>query len=87
MKKRKNKSFVPICHFCGIKGHIRPRCFTLMNLLENNYDKTNYSRYFQKPIPRPKIELNDNSKMKWVKKSELKCFVSYTCLRTCATNS
>ena len=20
--KRKNKNFVPICHFCGVKGHI-----------------------------------------------------------------
>ena len=70
-----------------MKGHIRPRCFTLMNFLKNYYDKTNYSRYFQKPTPRPKIELNNISKMKWVKKSELKCLVSYTCLRTCATNS
>ena len=58
-----------------------------MNFLENHYDKSNYSRYFKKPTLRPKIELNDNSKIKWVKKSELKCFVSFTCLRTCATNS
>ena len=58
-----------------------------MNILENHYKKTNFSRYFQKHTPRPKIDLRNESKKKWVKKSELKCFISYTCLRTCATNS
>ena len=43
--------------------------------------------YFQKPTPIPKIDLRNDSKMKWVKKCELKCFVSYTCLRTRATNA
>ena len=31
----KSKKFVPICHFCGIKVHIRPRCFTMMIFLKN----------------------------------------------------
>ena len=27
-----NKSrFVPICHYCGVEGHIRPNCFKLKN--------------------------------------------------------
>ena len=51
-QKRKCKNFVPVCHFYGVKGHIRPRCFTLMNFLKNNYLKTNFSRYFQKLTPR-----------------------------------
>ena len=29
-QKQKGKIFIPIFHFCGVKGHIRPRCFTLM---------------------------------------------------------
>ena len=33
------------------------------------------------------INLIIQGTLKWVKKSELKCFVSYTCLRTYATNS
>ena len=56
-RKRKGKVFVPICHLYDVKGHIRPRCFTFINFLENNYEKTNFSRYFQKPTPRPKIDL------------------------------
>ena len=58
-----------------------------MNFLESHYEKTNFSRYFQKHTPRPKIYLGNESKKKWVKRSELKYFVSYTCLITCATNS
>ena len=58
-----------------------------MNFLENHYKKTKFSRYFQKPTPRPKIDLDNDSKMEWIKKNEFKCFVSYTCLRACATNA
>ena len=85
--KQKGKIFVPMCHFYGVKGHIRPRCFTLMKFLENHYEKTKFSRYFQKPTHRPQIDLNDNFRKMWVKKSELKYFVSFTCLRACATDS
>ena len=85
-RKEKGKIFVPICHFCGVKGHIRPRCFTLMNL-ENNYEKTKFARYFQKPNPRPKIDLGNEPRKIWVKKSKFKCRVCFTCLRTFATNS
>ena len=30
-QERKSKNFILICHFYDVKGHIRPRCFTLMN--------------------------------------------------------
>ena len=83
----KVRFFFPICHFCGVKGYIQPICFILMNFLENYYEKTNFSRYFQKHTHRLKIDLGNESKKKWVKKSELKCFVSYTYLGTYATNS
>ena len=39
------------------------------------------------PTPRHKIDLKNDFKMKLVKKSELKCFAPYTCLKICATNS
>ncbi|XP_062085718.1 uncharacterized protein LOC133791824 [Humulus lupulus] len=28
----KKKRLIPSCHFCGVKGHIRPRCLTLQNI-------------------------------------------------------
>ena len=59
----------------------------MMNFLENNYLKNNFSKSFQKTTPRPKIDLGDKPRKIWVKKSEFKCLVSFTCLRTCATNS
>ena len=86
-QKRKGKVFVPIFHFCGAKGHTRPRCFTLMNFLENHYEKSNLTRYSQKTTPKPKIDWGNDSRKIWVKKSELKCFVSFTCLRIGASNS
>ena len=58
-QKRRGKNFVPICHFCGVKGHVRTRCFTMMIFLENNYLKNNYSRSFPNTTPRPKIDLGD----------------------------
>lgn len=40
-KKAKNvdvkSKFVPRCHFCGVKGHIRPNCFKLKNGLKKNF--------------------------------------------------
>ena len=47
-QKKKGKNFVPICHFCGVKCYIRPRCFTLINFRENNYKKTNFAKVFSK---------------------------------------
>ena len=47
-QKQKDKVFVPIYHFCGVKCHIRPRCFTLINFRENNYKKTNFAKVFSK---------------------------------------
>ena len=37
--KRNIEHFVPVCHFCGMKGHIRPKCFSLLNLFKKNYVK------------------------------------------------
>ncbi|VVA38753.1 PREDICTED: gag-pol poly, partial [Prunus dulcis] len=31
------KKFIPICHFCGTRGHIRPRC----NKLRNEFVRSN----------------------------------------------
>ena len=86
-QKRKGRKFIPVCQLCGEKDHIRPRCFTMINFLEYNYLMNYFSRSFPKNIPRPKIDLSDNPRKMWVKKNDLKFFVSFTCLRACATNS
>ena len=36
-------SFVPICHNCGVEGHIRPKCFKL-KYAQNTYSKRNFSQ-------------------------------------------
>ena len=35
--------FILVCHFCGIKGHVRPHCNKLRNRLRNQRRKTHYS--------------------------------------------
>lgn len=64
----KNKSvpkprFVPICHFCGIQGHIRPHCNKMKNHTKNQRRKRNSSL--------EKI----NKKSIWVRKHDLRCNV------------
>ena len=64
--KGKNTLFIPTCHFCGRKGHMRPRCFTLMNFTENKLiERVNY---FKK-----NMKVN-NMKSKKVKIEKEKCF-------------
>ena len=31
VSKYDKSRFVPICHYCGVEGHIRPKCFKLKN--------------------------------------------------------
>ncbi|KAG7560049.1 Zinc finger CCHC-type superfamily [Arabidopsis thaliana x Arabidopsis arenosa] len=41
LKKVPQRIFRPVCHHCGVVGHIRPRCFKLLrerNRMENAYD-------------------------------------------------
>ena len=38
-----HNKFTPTCHFCGVKGHIRPHCNKLRNLLRNQQRKKHYS--------------------------------------------
>ena len=73
--------FTPTCHFCGVRGHIRPRCFTMMNFIENYYKIP-----FQRKTLRPKVDLNPKLKNMWVKKFNVNCLVSFSWLRACATN-
>lgn len=78
----KNTTFVPICHFCGMSGHIRPRCYKYINALTKGmlFKSVNSGRsrsihrtrdYLRQPIIR-KI---------WVKKSDLNDFMACSSLK------
>ena len=67
----KDKKLIPIFHFCGVKEHIRPKCFTLRSFIKNDSMTP-----FQRKTPRPKIELENKQRKIWVKKSNVNCFAS-----------
>ena len=62
--KKKEKRWIPICHYCNRKGHIRPRCYQYFADLR----RENQERF---PPRRP-------VKQEWVKKSESKCHIART---------
>ncbi|XP_057785954.1 uncharacterized protein LOC131003485 [Salvia miltiorrhiza] len=41
-KKNYNRIFVPTCHYCGMRGHIRPRCRFLLRDIQNMRNSQNY---------------------------------------------
>ncbi|XP_057790804.1 uncharacterized protein LOC131007909 [Salvia miltiorrhiza] len=41
-KNNYNRSFVPTCHYCGRRGHIRPRCRFLLRDFQNMRNSQNY---------------------------------------------
>ncbi|XP_050154692.1 uncharacterized protein LOC126628872 [Malus sylvestris] len=44
-KPKQSRKFIPICHFCGIPGHIRPKC---NKLRKKNSSQEKVSRNFEK---------------------------------------
>ena len=62
------KKFVPVCHFCGVKGHIRPRCFNMRKFLENFYLRRSFMGSRPKKTLRPKIDLGNKTIKIWIKK-------------------
>lgn len=80
--KGKFQRFIPPCYFCGVRGHIRTRYFTMMNFIKNHYMVP-----FERKTPRSKVDLNVKPNKIWVRKSNFNCFALFTCLRIFATNS
>ncbi|CAL2231001.1 unnamed protein product [Prunus armeniaca] len=62
------KKFIPICHFCGVFGHIQPRC----NVLR----KEKRSAYYYSPR---NFNPSQRTKLVWKKKEE-KCLVTLMAL-------
>ena len=62
--KKNEKRWIPTCHYCNRKGHIRPRCYQYFADLR----RENQERF---PPRRP-------VKQEWVKKSESRCHIART---------
>ena len=67
-------NFVPICHLCGIKGHIRPHCNKL-----RNYERNQRMKQYISP---QKVK----TKTIWVRKSDIRCHVVFTALSAQESN-
>jgi len=64
VSKHDKSSFVPICHYCGVKGHIRPKCFKL------KYAHTTSRRKFS-----PKAKFHNTLRNNFSKKSRVHNFI------------
>ena len=61
---------IPMCHHCGIKGHIRPHCNKLRSLQNQKQWKTQKAKLKKK-----------NTKVVWVKKEDLSSVLAHTLLK------
>ncbi|XP_060965625.1 uncharacterized protein LOC133034539 [Cannabis sativa] len=75
-----NDNFIPTCHFCNRRGHIRPKCYKLQNYLKaminrpNSFPPPNKS-HGRKPRREWKIKSKPNSDVGLVAKLSLSAFV------------
>ncbi|CAL9005549.1 unnamed protein product, partial [Prunus brigantina] len=83
------KNFIPVCHFCNEKGHIRPYCFKL----KERINSTNLQRQVENlsreveiilGLLKPKIE---PPKRVWLKKEKVSCLVVLTALSVRNSNT
>ncbi|KAI3463689.1 hypothetical protein Pfo_020352 [Paulownia fortunei] len=72
-QKPKSKRCIPICHFCNLTGHIRPKYFRFKNILRNGM-------HFDSPTS---SMLQQRSKLK----SDFKCFVANISLKACTDDT
>ncbi|XXG89606.1 hypothetical protein AAC387_Pa12g1568 [Persea americana] len=63
-------NFIPICHLCGIKGHIKPYCNKMRNFQRNQQKK-----HYVTPQ-----QVKTKTKTIWVRKSDIHCQVDFTTL-------
>ncbi|KAI3462422.1 hypothetical protein Pfo_019085 [Paulownia fortunei] len=95
-QKSRPRKYVPICHYCHIPGHIRPKCFKLKNDLWNGkHVRTSFSGQFEhrakstsKHTPKIKIPLKGYFPRRiWIRKSDLRCNVANISLKASTCES
>ncbi|KAK0584894.1 hypothetical protein LWI29_020485 [Acer saccharum] len=83
-------SFVPTCHFCGVNGHIRPKCFRYIkmcrvkSMIEKKKARASMHAYRKEeihlhdPMTSRSLELLTTRKkivsLKWIRKDEPACY-------------
>ena len=78
------KKFVPICHYCGLIGHIRPRCYKYLNALKRGMLMNPPISINLRRTPNAKIYVQNKSPRRiWVRKNDLRCHRTYTSLQAC----
>ncbi|KAL5849177.1 hypothetical protein ACOSQ4_007190 [Xanthoceras sorbifolium] len=88
-------NFIPICHFCGRKGHIRPRCFDYIQLCHNEMESRDcHFERFSRQMPNNVVnskpqEKNLKKKMRkaWVRKDDFICYAAHYALKAINANS
>ena len=65
--KKKEKRWIPICHYCNRRGHIRPQCYQYLADLRRVGKKMPHSRRSTKQV--------------WMEKSNLRCNMACTSLK------
>ena len=66
----KNNKFISTCHFCHVKGHIRPNCLKLIKYMKKAMF-FNYTHGKPRMTPKPKVETSENkSRTTWIKKTD-----------------
>jgi hypothetical protein len=94
--------FIPICHFCGFNGHIRPNCFRYIkmcrtrsmiekrkNRAKMHVPRNNKTNLHDPRITRahvPKTIKKENVVLKWVRKNENVCHVAQIALKANSSN-
>jgi hypothetical protein len=97
IQKTFSEKFIPTCHYCGEKGHIRPNCFQLYGYpMHHNIHrikvkghlnanlKKNIHGYFDKDKLISKNHVNSvNTKTRqiWIRSTDLYCMVVHTALK------
>jgi len=83
----RHRRFVPTCHYCGIHGHIRPRCYKYFNALKKGMFINPPNSANSKKTPNVKIDVKNNfSRRVWVRKSNLRSHKAYTSLEACTND-
>ena len=94
--------FIPICHFCGFNGHIRPNCFRYIKMCRTRIMIEKRKNRAKMHVPRnenidvhdprtsraqvPKITKKENIILKWVRKNENVCHVAQISLKAKSSN-
>ncbi|CAA0811568.1 Zinc knuckle (CCHC-type) family protein, partial [Striga hermonthica] len=81
--KNSGKNFVPVCHYCGIHGHIRPKCYRIHNDIYTG--QINDWSPCGVPLKAPKLKdiVNHEQKNIWVpKESKNVCLSSILALKS-----